>query len=284
VQKEFKKCKDKFLKQRWWFQLVRALYFKDDMAECIAAFESGKKKMPKNTMYYRCMSYAAGAYVKSGNAGKGNYYYSLTFDAEPELRTTAYSSFKPQDEKDWQQAQALCKSKEEKISLWQLMGLKYHDESRALSEIIALDPKSKKTELLLCREVNEIESGLFSAGEPEQIIGEAQKEIVLRSSKLMNIINDALNKGISNPWTWQMSLGYIQFLNNAYEASGQNFQKAKISAGSDSVALAQIRMLDLFRQIGEVKKIDVVTENRLLSELDWFRKLRENKKYGIIRK
>jgi hypothetical protein len=284
VQDEFRKCKDKFLKQRWWFQLVRALYFKGDLSGSVATFESGKRKMPKNTMYYRCMSYAAGAYVKSGDAGKGNYYYSVTFDAEPELRTTAYFSFKPQDEKDWQQALALCNNKEEKISLWQLMGLKYHDEGRAMSEIIALDPKSTKAELLLCREVNEIESELFGAGEPDHVVGEGQKEVVLRSSKLMNIINDALNKGVPGPWKWQMSLGYIQFLNNAYEASGQSFQKAKDSAGNDSLALAQIRMLDLFRQIGEVKKIDASVENKLLPELGWYRRLRENKKYEIIRK
>jgi hypothetical protein len=284
VRDEFKKCKDKFLKQRWWFQLVRTLYFKGDMFACTVAFESGKKKMSANTMYYRSMCYTAGAYQKSGNIGKGNYYYALAFNAEPELRTTAFSSFKPQDEKDWQQALALCENNDEKTSLWQLMGLKYHDELRALNEIIALDPKSAKAELLLSRAVNETESGLFDVSDPGRIIGEGQKEIVLKSSKLMNIISDALSKGVSNPWKWQMSLAYVQWLNNSYESSAQNFQKAKVSAGSDSLALAQIRMLDMLRQIAEVKKLDAAAENKLLPDLDWFRKIPGNKKYQAVRK
>jgi tetratricopeptide (TPR) repeat protein len=109
----FADTKDAFVKQRYWFQLVR-FYFNFDAPKAIQLFEQNQANFSKNTLYYRTMAYAAGAYYKQKNYAQANYYYSLVFDAGNNLKTVAHFSFHPQDEKDWQKTLSLCKNDNEK--------------------------------------------------------------------------------------------------------------------------------------------------------------------------
>ena len=173
-------------------------------------------------MYYRCMSYAAGAYKKAGNISQANYYYSLVFNDCNELKTTAHYSFKPQNEKDWQQTLALCKVDEEKCTLWQMLGIFYNDEQRSMEEIIKLNPKSDKCDLLLCRAVNKFENTLFESGVYNEFLNKKNAGVKNRLKQFIFFIQTATTKNIAKPYQWQMALGYLQILdmaNRSAEAS-----------------------------------------------------------------
>ena len=111
------------------------------------------------------MAYAAGAYYKLKNYSKANYYYSKVYDGCNALKTVAHYSFHPQEENDWKATLALCANNEEKITLWQMLGVFYSDETRAMKEIYQLNPHSEKLNLLLTRAINK-EELRFSGWDP----------------------------------------------------------------------------------------------------------------------
>ena len=157
MSKSFASSKDEFIRQRYWFQLVRYNYYFNEPA-AIMLFEKNKNGFTKNNIYYRTMACAAGVFYKQKNFAKANYYYSLVFAGNDKLKTVAHWSFHPQEETDWNHTLALCTNNEERMTLWQMLGIFYNDELRSMQEIYKLDPKSKKMEVVLTRFVNKHEN------------------------------------------------------------------------------------------------------------------------------
>lgn len=269
----YKSQKDEFIKQRLLFQLVRAYYFNRDYNSCTAIFEGNVSSFPKNTMYYRTLSYAAGAYMKSGNISKANYYYSLVYNGADELKTTAHFSFKPQDEKDWQQTLALCKTNDEKCTLWQMLGVFYKDEIRSMNEIIKIDPKSEKLELLLVRAVNKIETNLFDSDLSTYDIPRAYENKGVAEGKLaelQKLADGAIKSGnMAKPYQWHMALGYLQILNHDTKNAALNLAEAKKSSNNDKLIASQARLLELINSVSSASTLNEKTENQLLPELEW---------------
>jgi len=114
---EFTKTKDAFIKERYWFQLVRSYFFNEPSQKAIDFFEINEKAFPKNELYYRTLAYAAGAYYKLKNYSKANYYYSRTYDGCAALKTVAHFSFHPQEETDWKTTLTMCANNDEKATL-----------------------------------------------------------------------------------------------------------------------------------------------------------------------
>lgn len=164
LQSELDKSTDIFMKERYWFQLVRSGFYNENPQDAINVFDQYEKSMPRNTMYYRTLSYTAGAYYKLKNFSKANYYFSRVYDECDELKPGAHFSFHPQEETDWNATLALCKNVNEKATLWQMLGVYYGDEKEAISQIYQLDPKSDKLDLLLARAVNRYEQKFSYSG------------------------------------------------------------------------------------------------------------------------
>lgn len=164
----FNSSKDKFIKQRLWFQLTRYYFFNDDTTrdtkgminsqdKILVLFDKYKNAFPKNLTYYRTIGYVAGFFRRKGDLAQANYLYSRCYDFSFEMKIPSKFSFHAQQEADWQATLKLARNKEEKITLWHMLGMEY-DEARAIKEIEALNPKSDKLDLLLSRLINERES------------------------------------------------------------------------------------------------------------------------------
>ncbi len=274
----YKASKDNFIKQRYLFQLVRAFYFNKDYNNCTIVFETNASAFPKNTMYYRTLSYAAGAYKKLGKISEANYYYSLVYNNCDELKTTAHFSFKPQEEKDWQQTLTLCKTDDEKCTLWQMIGVFYKDEVRSISEIAKLNPKSDKLDLLLSRAINKIESQLFETGINNEFQDDNGKKVAnSSSSELKKIISEIISGNKNNkPYQWHLALGYLQMFDREHNKAFENYNLAKKSAGSNKAILNQIRLFELINTIYDLKFIDSKVEDKLVTELNWLDESRKS--------
>ncbi len=302
----FNASKDKFIKQRYLFQLVRAYYFNNNYNNCVSVFETNQATFDKNTMYYRTMSYVAGALKKTGKLSQANYYYSLVYDGCNELKTTAHYSFKPQNEADWQQTIALCKTYDEKCTLWQMLGVFYNDEQRSLEEILKLNVKSDKCDLLICRAINKLENSLFESGMTSEInSSNATKSQVTNYINILQtpLIND---RSLMMPGTkfktyqWQMALGYLQTLSGNYSIAEINYNAAQKSTEaslmldetSKKLISSNIRILKIINSISELKTIDKTAEDKLLPELEWLvtltkqenKELRNNASYTWMKK
>ena len=256
-----------FLKERYWFQMVRNAYFNFLPADAIASFNKHEKEMPHNTIYYRSLSYMAGAYSKMKSFSKSNYYFSKVYDGCDELKTTAHFSFHPQEQADWKATLAMCSNNAEQATLWQMLGVFYADEKEAITQIYQLDPKSNKLDLLLARAVNKYEQKFSYKGSTP--IGEYEDSSRSKSGmrQLISKIADAGNT--SKPGIWDMAAGYLNSLNAQYQTAKTYYAKAKKEISGNELAIAQLKLIEIINTIGEAKKIDSKLENEILADVKW---------------
>ena len=270
--------KDIFLKERYWFQLVRSDFFNVNPRTTIDAFQTHASEMPKNLMYYRTMGYCAGAYHKQKDFSKANYFYSLVYDHCNAMKTAAHYSFHPQEEADWQASLALCKDNHEKATLWQMLGIFYKDELRSIDEIYQLDPASDKLDLLLTRVVNQYEQD-FASGGPS-MFATAKTDSDGRALAYIQRIAAAGNT--DKPWLWHMAAGYMNTMKQKYVEADNEYKKAERGLPTAGIDADQLRLLKLINQISSLKKIDEKQENSFLAELRWLRDY-DNKKNPLFR-
>lgn len=263
---EFQKAKDLFLKQRYFFQMLRAYYFTGDYQQGIDFHEQNKALFSDNILAARCLSYVAGCYYKQKKYAKANYLYSKIFEVSDDFKTIAHFSFHPQNESDWKQTLALCQNKEEQISLWQLIGI-YYDEQRAIKEIYALDPKSNKLDLLLSRLVNIEERKVNNDFGFNSDLHPHLDTLSLSNAQLVSSIADE-NK-IQKPYWWSLSAGYLNYLNRDYKKAESYYAKALKTMPKDNLSLAQHRLLVFMNRLARAPKLDVATEDLLLPDLNW---------------
>lgn len=275
----FQKTKDTFIKQRLWFQLVRYYYFLERStgvkpiqdSQLIKAFDTYKDTFPKNMIYYRTLGYVAGRHYLAKDYGTSNYLFSLCYDYASEMKIPAKWAFHPNEEADWKQALAMAKTKEEKITLWHLLGI-YFDTERAIPEIVALDPKSEKLDLLLSRVVNITESSRsgYWGGK------EDSTKTLRKNTALVSGI--ALKNNTSKPYFWNLAAGYLNFMSKNYAQAAKFYQAAKTQLPKDNqLIMAQYKILDWGLYIRQLKKIDAKAEAKMVEPLNWFARLKEGK-------
>ncbi len=271
----FANAPDKFLKQRYWFQLIRSYFFNADAKLAIDFFESSENKFDRNKMYYRALAYAAGAYYKLKNYSKANYYYSLVYDGCDELKIPAHYSFRPQEEDDWQATLLLCKSKQEKITLWQMLGVSYGDEKRSIKEIYQLDPSSDKLNLLLARAINKQEKEMSS----DYGGIDAEKMMNIEIDKdLFTLVKDiAKNPKANDPFMWNAAAGYLQMLSHNYKQAELDFKTAEKNVTNDKLKQWQLRLLKALNKLASVKKADEKFEKEILADVEWLHSFTQDK-------
>ncbi len=266
LQNELNSSSDVFLKERYWFQLVRSYFFNGAPQQVIEQFNNQQKNMVHGSMYYRSLSYMAGAHYKLKAYSKANYYYSLVYAGCDALKTVAHYSFHPQEEKDWNATLALCSNNEEKATLWQMLGVFYADEQRSLKEIYQLNPASEKLDLLLARTVNKYEQKFSSAS---QMYTPFDTTAVASSYQLITKIAGAANT--KNPWIWFTAAGYLNTLDAHYNEAANWYSKAEKIVPANAFATAQLRLLKLINRVGQAKIIDAKLENNLLADIEWLK-------------
>lgn len=268
---------DAFLKKRYWFQWVRACYFNNDWDGTASAFEK-EKDTEKNTLYYRALGYYAGALYKQKKYAESNYYFSLVYNSCDALKPMAHFSFKPQQESDWQNTLALCKSNEEKATLWQMLGINYGDELRAMKEIAALDPSSDKLDVLLARAVNHAENNNLNDSYNSVPANKASgvKEYI-------TVVKDILSQKPKQTYKWQMALGYLHTIARQNEEAQQLLKEARKTIPDNALAKAQLRQLQLIADVQALNRIDSKAENRLLPEFQWLKQVRNDTAFARLR-
>jgi hypothetical protein len=262
MEKDFKTKLDPFLKQRYFFQIVRSYFFQAQYEQCIAFYQKYQKVFPQNIMAARTMSYAAGAHYKLKQYAQSNYLYSKVYDVAPEFKTLAYFSFHPQDEADWQQTLALCKNVEEQITLWQLLGI-YFDEERAIEKIYALNPKSEKLDLLLSRLINHQEYAFHESESAKLSTDTGFGKTLALLTKI------AQSNTIAKPYMWHIAAGYLYYLQSDYVHAAKYFDLSAQTMPQQALPQAQLRLFQLMNKVAAYAHVDLHTEKELLPELLW---------------
>lgn len=260
---------DPFLKNRYWFQVAKAKYYSIDKSSIISFFDKTKETVSKNNLYYRALSYVAGAHYKQHNYTLSNYLYSIVYDKCKEMRSIAAYNFHPQEQTDFDSSLHLASNTNEKIALWTLYGY-YADELKAIREISKLDTKNEHIDFLLAHYINNEEKRLNSEAEFTNALEykNGLKENVNPEAVLL-IDSIARQENTSRPFLWYMGAGYFQILAGNYKLADIYLEKSSKLISNKPLAVNQIRLLQL---VNNILRIDTITQNqeeKLVSELDW---------------
>lgn len=263
--------KTDFIRQRYNFQLVRLLYNSGDYDGCIDFYNQNKENFGNsNTIPYRAMVYAAGAYYKNQNYSRANYLYSLSYDKCHEMKVSSYLSFHPQEESDWQESLNMAATTREKTVLWQLLGI-YADPLRAMKEIYRLDPSSDLMDLLLVRAIN-IEEEQFVPHSYDWSEKGSSFKIPASSvnNDLMQFVkNVADKKNTAKPYLWNLSAGYLYTAALDFKKAASYLSKALAGSKNDTLVLDQVKLIRFIAKVEGLQKPTPAFESEMAKEFVW---------------
>lgn len=274
LKQKFENTNDPFLKNRYWFQTVKAYFYSTQKEETTAYFEETKQKVPHNLLYYRAMCYAAGVYHKAHRFSEANYLYSLVFSECDELKCDAIFGFHPYEEDDWQASLELAKTTEEKTALWAMFGY-YTDEARAIQEIYAIAPGSPYLDFLLSRLINKEENRMYNemtyTSQPMVTWEDYKNRLAeIRNWEVTELVDSIAKSGnTKSQHLWFMASGYLQIFNANYKEAERLFNKVEQTVKLSSLAQKQIRLLRFMNTLSSLDSIGPREEVILYPDLKW---------------
>jgi len=268
IQKKYQSSTDPFIKNRYWFQTIKAFFYSNTKSETITFFEKTKNEAPKNTLYYRALAYIAGVHYQNKNYAQSNYLNSIVFDKCAALRVVTAYNFHPQDENDWKTALDLAKNNDEKAALWALLGY-YADPERSINEIYKINPQNPHIDYLLTRLVNLEEERLQFEMDQSAIKYKSKLKEKLNQNAVQVVNNIAKSEKTAKPYFWNMAAGYLQTLDGNYAQAKTYFAKADKQIPQTEMAKNQLRLLRFINTLSEMEMMNTANENTLLPELNW---------------
>jgi hypothetical protein len=267
--------KSDFIRQRYLFQIIRLYFNAGEYGSCVTYYNAHSADFTiDNTIKYRTMGYAAGAYYQQKKYSEANYLYASVYDKCEEMKVSSYLSFHPQEEADWNGSLQLAKNNREKAALWHLLGI-YADPVRAMKEIYALDPKSDLLDLLLVRAVNIAEESFIPS--TNYYTEKSDSGYDLKSSSidksLLTFLKDVADKRNTNkPYLWDLATGYLYIGATDFVQGDKYLRNAEKEAKNDVLVNEQIRALRFVSKVQQYNTPSAKTEVELAKELLWLSK------------
>jgi hypothetical protein len=269
LENKYNNTKDPFLKNRYWFLIIKASFYSDKQVNGVAFFNQTEKSAPKNTLYYRALAYIAGIEYKQKHYAKSNFLYSQVFDKCPTMRVVSAYCFHPQEEKDWKQSLTLAKTDEEKSALWAIQGY-YNDEEKAIAEIYKLQPKNQHLDYLLTRLINNQENKIDQSFKDKTVLENKKRtKDSIHKSTIALVSKIAQSDKTSKPYLWNVAAGYLETLNGNFKQADTNFDKAESKMPKTPLAINQVRLLRFVNNLSKIDQLNPENEKTILTDLAW---------------
>jgi hypothetical protein len=269
IETRYNTVSDTFLKNRYWFQTVKAYFYSGDNHSATVFFQKTESSVPKNTLYYRALAYIAGINYKNKDYTLSNYQYSQVFDKCPAMRVVATYCFHPQEQKDWNGSLALAKTNKEKVALWAIQGY-YGDEEKAIAEIYKLQPQSEHLDYLLTRLINNQETKIDNSFKEKSVLENKKRLKDSISKSALNLVtNIAQSEQTNKPYLWNVAAGYLETLNGNFKQADKNFDNAESKMPQTPLAINQVRLLRFVNNLNKIDKIDSNNEKTIVKDLAW---------------
>jgi hypothetical protein len=269
IEKKYNDSKDSFLKNRYWFLVIKASFYSDRQVNAVSFFYQTEKTMPKNTLYYRALAYVAGVEYKQKNYAKSNFIYSQVFDKCPTMRIVSAYCFHPQDQKDWKQSLSMAKTDDDKAALWAIQGY-YNDEEKAIAEIYKIEPKNQHLDFLLTRLVNNEENKIDQSFKDKTVLENKKRtKDSIHKSAIDLVTKIAQSDKTSKPYLWNVAAGYLETLDGNFKQADKNFDKAEKKMPKTPLAINQVRLLRFVNNLSKIDQLNPENEKTILADLSW---------------
>ncbi|WP_160713521.1 hypothetical protein [Chitinophaga solisilvae] len=275
----YSKTKNKDIRDRYAFQLIRLQHYMRQYREAIASFdEMFGKKTGSSLVYYKSLSLKAGALQHLRDTVQSAYLFSSVFEKAPSLRISSITSMR------WGNAPAsavyaLCKDNSEKANLAAIYGFNNSEpDMKPLKEAYDYDPSSPALSVLLGREINKLESSFLnetispmtdSAGMAAlvKLSPEMTTMANTRIKPMIRWMNTVIDKGkVRDIDMWKVSAAYLSYMCRDYAAARKALDNARVK---DPESRDQWEVVNLLVNINEQKTIDKDFEDKLLSSFRW---------------
>lgn len=256
-----------FLRLRYAFQIIRLAHYAGDWDRVIALHS---ELMPKvdtrkpSIIYYWIQAHAAGALQRTGRYPEAAVRFALVFRYSPSKREQAFRSWAIRNDDDWKKALRLCKSDQDRATLYILRAA--HSRSASIEDmlgLLALDPGNPNLDLMLYAAVHRLERLLLRNAFTERKYGlPAQgpvREAAMRQLfDLQKFVSQALrNPKLNNPAMWSAMAGYIAILTGDHYSAERSWKI--LEAGFDErkkTNAALRRQIETWRLLGEILRLD----------------------------
>lgn len=276
LQKNWKAAKDKELKLRYGYQLVRFAHYNHRYEEAIQMFDTYVEPLNyKSAMYYHALSQKAGAERGVGEVMSANYNFFTVFAHSKNLKQTALTSLKFTEEIPIKDFLAKAKTDNERNDAYLLLG--YFAFSNPLSEIekiIKSTPDAIQAKVLMARAVNTVERSLMTPyiypGRIE-VNSQDKRYPLVTDSKMAAYFRNVIalsermvaSEAVKDKNFWNLTTAYLHFMNKDFTKAKDLLSKVR---SSDKLYETQKNSLAMYIDICEQPVINNETEIYLYSK------------------
>ncbi|MCZ2100885.1 MAG: hypothetical protein LC107_05050 [Chitinophagales bacterium] len=163
LEKKIIQSKDKFIQERYLFQLLKAYGSIDAYDQIIALYIKYNKKVYGNTIVSDLLaSRYAGAFYHLNEFDKSYYLFAQVFNDRPHVAHYARGSARSYDIPFSEKALQYCANDTEKANVYSFLALQNdHNVVHALEKVFQYNPNHKMLELICTRAINQIEHYYF---------------------------------------------------------------------------------------------------------------------------
>ncbi|MHC5362087.1 hypothetical protein [Myroides sp. LJL110] len=276
---------DAFMKNRMWFQVVKALFYSQDRFAVVDFFNQTSTQQAKNQLYYRALAYVGGAYYQKGDYQNSNLLYAKVFDSCPSLRQMAVYNYRPLTSQELEKTLSLAHENSTKAAILAIDSYYHpHLTSSTLQRIYELDSKSEHLDFVLSRWVNIQEHEILSKQISNFTDQKAYQDHIFESldNKTLSWINQKAEQPLKlhNPALWYLVSGYFDIFQGNYNKAANNFSLAKDNVKDNELILDQIRIFSLINQVSQIDQLSNQGKQELIPEIDWL--LNQLSYYGSL--
>ena len=249
----FHATKNKFLKSRYAYQIIRLAHYSGNYKKCISDFNSLWKEADNSLMYFWSLSLKAGAEYELGLNPEASYDFSLVFASKTGRIIQAKRGINIHDQEAWDETFALCNTDEERSNLWFIQSIGANERSLpGMIQIDSLSSHEAKLLHLFGRDIIRMESNLtFNTYSYLNI--EYSKEYY---DEVLEFVENYISRNrskLSYDAQWNFGVGYLHFLKNDYPKAKKSFTALVEQLKNDS-SLISNRIKDQMASVQIIMK------------------------------
>ncbi len=259
-----------YLRLRYTYQLVRLAHYDDRYQEALDIYDWAEPKVDvtDSVINWWLLGHKAGCLKRLGRRVEASYLFSTIFKNCMGKRDQVYRSFEIQTDEEWEECLKMCKSDEERVTLYTMRAMV--PDSHVVEEmekIYAFRPFDKDLSYLLVEEISRLEE--IFLGTDFRILKKPSSDYPNKIAKnrllkLLRFVSSAIEeKHVPDEGLWAISEGYLQYLSGDFYAAKRTYEAAAPKVKGNKKLESQLEMFELALQIHSYDKLNQKIENEL---------------------
>ena len=221
--------KDKELKLRYGYQMVRLAHYTRRYAESVDFFNRYVESLNyRPAMYYYALNQRAGAERGLGNSDEANYLFSKVYFNTKNLKENVLNSIYFISDTDFKQFLERAETANELNDIYMIMGgyMSFNNPLAMAEEIIKKSPDAIQAKVLIARAINELERNHNGVGDNNAMLLSKNGDNISLAKKdkffsqmLGFSVKMTENKQVKEMDFWNLTTAYLYFLNKDFDIS-----------------------------------------------------------------